>query len=350
MATMKEIADLAGVSRGTVDRVLNHRGSVNPATAAKIKEIVKALDYKPNRAGLVLAAQKKRLKLGVILFSAENPFYLDVLKGVQEKAKELASYNCSVLIKQIKGTVEEQLRAIDALVAEEVHGIALAPFNEEIIRQKINTLYQASIPVVTLNTDIENTHRIAYVGSHYSKSGETAAGLMHLMMMGMSELNVGIITGSSHILCHTERIRGFINALKSHNPNTQIIEVVENHDDEFESYEVTTQLLTNYPQMNALFFAAGGVYGGCRSVSSLGLAGKIRIITFDNVPTTKELVMEEIIAATICQQPELQGSKPLDILFTYLTTGELPKQEYHYVAVDIRIKENIDFLPVGNYV
>ena len=75
MATIKEIAALAGVSRGTVDRVLNDRGAVNPETAEKIRKIAKELDYKPNRAGLVLAAQKKRLKLGVILFSTGNPFF-----------------------------------------------------------------------------------------------------------------------------------------------------------------------------------------------------------------------------------------------------------------------------------
>ena len=62
MATIKEIAELAGVSRGTVDRVLNNRGSVNPRTARKILEIAQALDYKPNKAGIVLAAQKKNLK------------------------------------------------------------------------------------------------------------------------------------------------------------------------------------------------------------------------------------------------------------------------------------------------
>ena len=54
MATIKEIAALAGVSRGTVDRVLNDRGAVNPETAEKIRKIAKELDYKPNRAGLVL--------------------------------------------------------------------------------------------------------------------------------------------------------------------------------------------------------------------------------------------------------------------------------------------------------
>ena len=75
MATIKEIAELAGVSRGTVDRVLNNRGSVNAKTAEKILEIAKAVDYKPNRAGLALAAQKRRLKLGVILFGNSNPFF-----------------------------------------------------------------------------------------------------------------------------------------------------------------------------------------------------------------------------------------------------------------------------------
>ena len=59
MATIREIAELAGVSRGTVDRVLNHRGSVNAATAALVNDIAKKLDYKPNRAGIAMLNAKK---------------------------------------------------------------------------------------------------------------------------------------------------------------------------------------------------------------------------------------------------------------------------------------------------
>lgn len=339
MATIKEIAALAGVSRGTVDRVLNHRGSVNSATAEKIEKIAKELDYKPNVAGLVLAAQKKRLKLGVILFSPENPFYIDVLEGVNEKAEELAGYNCTVLVSQIAYGVEAQLHAIDELVAAEVNGIALAPYNDERVRKRINELYNQGIPVVTLNTDIENSKRIAYVGSHYNKSGATAAGLLHLMTNG--QVNVGIITGSSNILCHTERIAGFTETLKPYRDSVHITEIIEVHDDEIESYEKTTQLLTAHPEINALYFAAGGVYGGCRSVTALGRQDKIRIIAYDMVPTTKELMRKGTIAAVICQQPKVQGSKPLSLLFTYLTTGDLPEKEHNYVAVDIRIRENL---------
>ncbi len=340
MATIKEIAALAGVSRGTVDRVLNHRGSVNPATAERIEKIARELDYKPNVAGLVLAAQKKKLKLGVILFSPENPFYLDVFEGVSSKAEELAGYNCTVIVKQIASSVEAQLSAIEELVAEEINGIALAPYNDSRIRDKINLLSEQGIPVVTLNTDIENTRRIAYVGSHYTKSGSTAAGLLRLMTHG--EVHVGIITGSSNILCHTERIAGFTESLKPFSDTIHIAEIVEVHDDEFESYEKTTALLKRHPEINALYFVAGGVYGGCRSVKALGLQNQMRIVAYDMVPTTKELLRQGIISAVICQQPKLQGSKPLALLFTYLTTGELPDREQHYVAVDIRIRENCD--------
>lgn len=339
MATIKDIAALAGVSRGTVDRVLNNRGSVNPATAQKIQEIAEALDYKPNRAGLVLAAQKKKLKLGVILFSTENPFFLDVLDGINEKAEELAGYNCTVITRQVAFGVEEQLKAIDELLAQEVNGIALSPYNDERIRHRINGLFELGIPVVTFNTDIENSKRLAYVGSHYRRSGETAAGLLQLMTHG--QVNIGIITGSSNILCHTERIAGFSDCLKPHNDRLRIIDIVETHDDEFESYEKTMQLLKAHPEINALYFAAGGVYGGCRSITALDLQEKLRIVAYDMVPTTRSLLENNIISATICQQPKVQGSKPLSLLFAYLTTSELPEKEYNYVAVDIRIKENL---------
>lgn len=339
MATIKEIADLAGVSRGTVDRVLNGRSGVNPDTAERIKNIAQALHYKPNRAGLILAAQKKNLKLGVILFSSENPFFIDVLAGVNDKSKELSAYNCTVIIKQIASNVEDQLSAIEELCLEQVSGIAIAPFNDERIRKKINDLFDIGIPVVTLNTDIMNSKRIAYVGSHYFRSGETAAGLMHLMTQ--PDIKLGIITGASNILCHTERIAGFLSALQALNPQANVVDIIENHDDDLESYEKTTQLLLNHPEINALFFAAAGVYGGCRSVVELNRQQDMRIITFDHVPTTVKLIESGIISATICQQPNLQGSKPLDILFSYLITGEMPKETLHYVSTDIRIRENI---------
>lgn len=339
MATIKEIADLAGVSRGTVDRVLNKRGAVNPQTEKKVLDIAKALDYQPNRAGIVLAAQKKRLKLGVILFGEGNPFFDEVIKGVEEKAAVLSRYNCTVLVKRVTLEVNSQLEAIESCVKEGVNGIALSPSNDARIAKRINTLFEEGIPVVTLNTDIENCNRLAYVGSNYYHSGETAAGLMHLMTHG--EVHAGIVTGSNEILCHTERIAGFTNCIRRRYHNITIEDTIINDDDDFISYDLTRKLLEKHPNLNALFFAASGSYGGCRAVKAAHREENMTIITFDKTDSIKEMIHNQIIAATICQQPSIQGSKPLDILFAYLATGELPEKELNYTAVDIRIRENV---------
>lgn len=236
-----------------------------------------------------------------------------MLKGVDEKAADLAGYNCTVLVKQIPINVDAQLNAIDELLREEVNGIALAPQNDARIRSRINELYAQGIPVVTLNTDIENSARIAYVGSNYVKSGRTAAGLLRLMTHG--EVQIGIITGSSGILCHTERIAGFKDALKPYQEHMHIISIAETQDDEIASYEQTSRLLKEHPETNALFFAAGGVYGGCRAIVSLGLAGKLHVIAFDKAETTEQFLREGVLSAVICQQPRTQEKNRLTCSF-----------------------------------
>ncbi|MDD7178021.1 MAG: substrate-binding domain-containing protein [Lachnospiraceae bacterium] len=337
MTTLKEIADLAGVSRGTVDRVLNHRGSVNPKTAEKVMSIVQALNYQPNRAGTALAAQKKKNKIGVIVFGRSNPFFDEVMRGVRAKSDELQSYGITTIIRRVDFNVHAQLRAIDELVEEGMNGLVLAPYNDSAICERINELVASDIPVVTINTDIEGSNRMAYVGSDYFRGGCIAAGLFALSTSG--DISLGIITGSSSVLCHTERIRGLERTLAESYPNIHVNGIVENHDDEIESYTATRQLLADHPETDALFFTAAGIYGGCKAVTESGLHP--RIITFDEVPTTLELIKKGTVLATISQQPYKQGYRSLDILFEYLTSGILPENELQYVEHSILIRENL---------
>lgn len=337
MTTLKEIADLAGVSRGTVDRVLNHRGSVNPKTAEKIMSIVQALNYQPNRAGTALAAQKKKYKIGVIVFGRSNPFFDEVMRGIKDKSDELKSYGITTIIRRVDFDVSAQLNAIDELVAEGMSGLVLAPYNDRVICTRINELVETGIPVVTVNTDIEGSHRMSYVGSDYYRGGCIAAGLFALS--SSAPVSLGIITGSDSILCHTERIRGLKQTLETSYPHIHIVDTVENHDDEIESYTVTKQLLEKHPETDALFFTAAGIYGGCKAVTESGLHP--RIITFDEVPTTLELLKNKTVLATISQQPYKQGYRSLDILFEYLTSGIRPDNELQYVEHSIIIRENL---------
>ena len=81
--TIQQIADLAGVSRGTVDRALNNRGRIRPEVAEKIKEIAKELGYQPNMAAKALSTANHALQIGVIIQYAETPFMKAVLEGTE---------------------------------------------------------------------------------------------------------------------------------------------------------------------------------------------------------------------------------------------------------------------------
>ena len=174
MVTIKEIARLSGVSRGTVDRVLNNRGSVKPETAEKVMQVIKDVNYSPSRAGKTLAIKKKQLKFGFILFSstASNPFFLDVVRGIQARADFMKEYGVTVETRYATlDNPQLQVQLIDELINKSINGLAITPINHPIVAEKLKEIAKNGIPVVTSNSDIPNCGRIAYVGSDYYKSG-----------------------------------------------------------------------------------------------------------------------------------------------------------------------------------
>lgn len=342
MATIKQIATLAGVSRGTVDRVLNNRGKVNPATEAKIRGIASAVHYTPNRLGKTLAIKKKRLRFGYILFGGPggNPFFEDVMQGIRHKTAELDEYGATVEVRHCPlDDPEAQVRLLEELAGLGVHGIALTPIHHPLVAGAIKALTGRGIPVVTVNSDLPDCGRLAYVGSHSQKSGETAAGLMALLTGGRAR--VGIVTGSALVQGHAGRVQGFTRRAKEAYTGLAMVETLENHDDDLLSFEAVKGLMADHPEVDALFLAAAGVQGACRALQDLGLAGRLKVVSFDTVPTTRRMVEEGVIAATLGQQPEVQGAQPLDILLDYLGMGIPPASVLNYTAIEIKIRENL---------
>ncbi len=337
MVTIKEIASIAGVSRGTVDRVLNNRDGVSAETARRVHEIAEQLGYKPNIAGKALAAQKNKYLIGIIVFSRKNPFFDKVIEGFLEKAEELAFFGCEVVVKRVAYHPAAQLSAIDACMDEGVQGIIITPYNDAKVCEKINGLVDKGIPVITVNSDAENLKRLAYVGSDYYKSGSAAAALMSLMTH--DEVNIGIILGDRNILCHSQREAGFKERLGTKG-RFNIICVDENYDDDLKSYDIVSDMLKNHPEINGLYFTAAGVYGGCKAIQEAGAGRNIRVITHDDVPTTLDMLDKGVITATICQEPMWQGSRSLELMFDYLSNPEqLQIRNYYYSELNIKIKE-----------
>jgi LacI family transcriptional regulator len=338
MVTIKQIAELCGVSRGTVDRVLNDRGNVKPEKRQLVLDTAKKLHYQPNPAGKALAARKKNPVVGVLIASEGVHFFDDVLLTMQKAAKKYDSYGMKVIWRSMRGfSVEEQCRIIDEL-HEEVNALIINPVNHPEVIRKLDQLVDDGIFVVTLNNDVESSRRHCYVGTDYLKGGETAGAL--LQMIGPKSIRAGVLLGSLNMLGHRQRLNGFLKILEKH-PDFQFMGVKENNDDDMISYEETRQLLTAHPETNALFVVSSGAYGAARAVLTMNRRDIVMIV-FDTIPSTIRMMRDHVIQCAIYQHPHQQGRRAMQVVFDYLVNGIRPEYEKYIIRNEIRILENVE--------
>ena len=338
--TIKEIAQLCGVSRGTVDRVLNHRGKVKPETEAVILRTIHRMGYTKNIAGKALTVRKSAPVFGALISSEGNPFFDDVIAGFRKAEEELVDYGVTVLLKTMRGyDVQRQLALMDELDEAGMTVLVMQPINDERIEKRIRQLAEKGVPTITVNTDIENSCRLCYVGSDYASGGETAAGLMRLVTRGQA--NLGIVTGVSSLLGHVQRLEGFERHLREICPDMHVLDHVSAMDDMEHSYRMTLEMLRRHPEIDTLFIAASGTFGACRAVIELGMEKNMRVVSFDNVPSTIEMMRRGLVRAVVCQQPILQGYQAIRAAFDILLTGTSKQGEQIIMENQIKILENL---------
>ncbi len=330
--TIKEIAALAGTSRGTVDRVLNGRGNVNSELADRILSIASRNNYQPNHLAQALIKSRKRMTIGVVINSLGNEFFDEVLRGIYDRAQKYSNYGLSVVVKEIKGyDGNEQISAIDMVLEHNIDALAIMPLDVPEVQEKLKSL---SIPIVMFNTDIQ-MDKLAFVGCDYYNSGGLSGDIAKLML-GDCGGKIGIVIGSFMMQGHKLRISGFTDSVTS-NPSMSIVACVENSDDDLRSYQVTKELIAEH-HPDLIYFGAAGVKGGVKAV--LDSNENIRIITVDETAFTRDHLDKGIISATVTQQPYLQGILTIKILYNHLSNNKNPNEKYNYTENQVKLRSS----------
>ena len=337
--TIKQIAKVTGVSRGTVDRVLNHRGNVNIQTEAEILRVAEELGYKPNLAGKALAARKKKYVIGMILSSEGNEFFEEVLEGVRCAENESAEYGITIRLSTMKGyDVNKQLELMDDMTGK-VQLLILNAINDVRIKDKIAMMKAKGIECITVNTEIEGGDVLCHVGVDYEKSGSTAAGVMSLIAGNGTK--IAIAMGSKNILGHNQRVDGFVRTMKKHCPDSEITAIFETKDDNTMGYDFMKQVLKEHPDTGAVYVTSGGQPGVCRAIRESGRKDLV-VVTSDATRSVKALIAEGIIKATICQEPFRQGYCSVHTAVQYLVNGVMPEEDGYAVKNEIKIYEKTE--------
>ncbi len=338
--TIKEIAKLCGVSRGTVDRVLNKRGHVKPEVEALILQTIQEQGYTKNIAGRALTLKRAAPVIGVILCSEGNPFFDDVIAGLRKAERELlAHYDATVLLKTMRGhEVKRQLELLAQLEGQ-IAALIIQPINDRRIERKLAQFKDEGIPTVTINTDIADSCRCCYVGSDYEMGGAVAAGMMALVTGGQGKL--GIVKGVDTLMGHVLRLKGFEEHLREIAPDMTIVAHDNAMDDPLRAYRVTREMLARHPEIDAIFVLAAGSYEVCTAVIDAGRENDMRVVAYDDVPSTREMMRRGLIRAVVCQQPVEQGYRSVHAAFDMILSGQMAQNQTFIMENQIKIVENL---------
>jgi len=337
--TIREIAAAAGVSRGTVDRVVNNRGKVRPEIAERVRRCMDELGYTPNKAGKALVARKNPIKIGCFLPSLGNPFFDEVIRGFRAAEAELRDFGLGLLLREARGyQAEEHIAALRGLVEEGASAICAATLDVPAMRGCVNAIAAGGVPVIALNNELPGTKRLCYVGGDFQRGGRTAAKLLTLLCREPPELL--IVTGSLQVKGHNDRVTGLLDSLKELGVSYNLAALRESLDDDDLAYDVTLRALGERPEINCVYIAAGGVEGVCRAIRD-SKARALKVISFDDPEGTRALLRSGEIDCTICQEPFRQGYQAVSGMFHYLLGGKKTAPPDCLTETVIKVKENI---------
>ena len=341
MTTIKDIAEMAGVSVGTVDRALNNRGRISQEAKTRIEVIAVKLNYRKNKVAKSLANRRLNLKIALVLHNRSNEFFSEVLRGIERARMEIADFGISMEIYRCKVfDPQDQLHLIDKALADGAKAIVIVPINHPDIIKRLHCLNQENIPFVLLSSVLEDVTGFSAVRCDYARSGWMAGGLLRLISGGTC--NALAFFPSFSMLGHRQRMEGFKTYLEKHCPKIVLENIIELPNDNYDSYQVVREELAAHPHVNYVVY--NGIYteAGIKAIENSGR--KIQSIFFDLSPFTKQALIEGRITAAILQQPENQGYRSIMLLFDYFIANIKPK-ELFIVESSILFKECIEDIP-----
>lgn len=339
--SIKQIAELANVSRGTVDRVIHGRYGVDSEVRERVEKIINELGYKPNMIAKALKVSQRSLTVGVIVPPEDLTFYDSVNSGIRSAAEVYEPYGIKIICATMKKMdAEGWAQAARELKKSDVRGLITFALDVPPICEKINELSKI-MPVITYNTDFRTSDRLCFVGQQHIAGGRTAGDLISKCIR--KEGKILMLTGLNTMLAHLQRVEGFSEVLSESCPTVKLSGPFETGDGNRRAYEITRRALEQDEDLTGIFVSGGGAVGAGEALMDSGKSPGVVMVCFDLLEQTRQHVRDGIVAYTIGQDPFLQGYMPVKLMYEYLVLDIKPTQTHYYTNIDIRSKANIDY-------
>lgn len=340
---IKDIAEQAGVSVGTVDRVLHGRPNVSEKSRIKVEEVLKRIDYQPNMYASALASNKRYRFYGLLPQHKPGEYWSEVELGMMKAQQTYSDFNITIEIFYYDPFDPQTFtKSAEEIMKKDFDGVIINPSALEATSVFTEALHEREIPFVFIDSTIPELHPLAFCAQNPIQCGYFAARILHMAdptsEIGIFRQAIGGIVGSNQ---QRDREAGFLRYIHNYFPNT-IIHKLELPNKKFgRQFDLMDDFFESHPNMrtgicfNSKVFGIGE-YLEKRNIKNFHLMG------YDHLDRNNECLRAGYVEFLIAQHPWKQGYDCLKILIDYLILKkEISRQ--NFVPIELLTAENIDF-------
>ncbi len=342
---IKDIAERANVSTGTVDRVLHNRGRVAEDVKDRVLKIIQELNYEPNYEARALGSKKEYRIAAIIPDYNYDVYWFDPKKGIDKAAEELAQYNVQVDFYFFNIESEQSfLKAVENANANDPDGIILAPMFAKATQSCFSQWRKLKIPFVIFNTEMESNKPLCYIGQDYHQSGVLAAKMIHFTNPDPCHILIAHIDedleNSMHLVSKEKGFMSYFDNLQLEQP--YVIKRVELHRRDYLAFvRQLNNALASYPDLRAIYVSNSKAYEIAAYFEQQGISD-IKIIGYDLVPKNISYIRNGLISFVINQHPRGQGYRGVLQLANHLVFKKAVKPR-RILPLDLITRENLDY-------
>lgn len=341
---IKDIAEIANVSIGTVDRVIHNRGEVSPATREKVQKLLMEFDYKPDIAARSLAL-KRDIHLAVLMPKVVNDhtFWELPQLGVQRALKTLDHEQVNLHHFYFDQMNREEFKTIvEHFPFGAVEGVLFAPVFKEESNYFLEESGRKNLPVVLFNSKLEAASVRSFVGQNAYQSGSVAAKLIYLgLEPGRDVLIVNMSARKdnyAHIIDREKGFRTYFSKRTKRHDNLLSIDL-NGADDNSLDEELEKIFVSN--DIAGLFVTNSRVHKVARFLTETGREG-VRLVGYDLLPENIHFLKQDRIDFLLSQNPEEQAFLGLVSLYNLVVFNREPKAT-QWLPIDIITNENLAY-------
>lgn len=341
---IKDIAELAGVSAGTVDRVLHNRGEVSADSRKKIEEILTRINYsKP--IGIQVKEESKQFRILAILPQhTEGDYWHAVKKGIEHMVYYSSQIEIKLNILYYNQFNTNSCReAFNKALSMKSDAILIGPSFFDETFMFVNQLFIKNIPYIYIDTSVENTKPLAFFGPHPYQTGIVQAKLLTTILEEGKEVAFlqSKRVGDKTSIQSLSRSYGFITYLKEHFPHIKVHSSQYNYENKKENDRLLDHLFEEYHNIGgvAIFDTKGYLIANYFKEHNIT---DIKLIGFGTNKKNVDCLKNGSIDFLIAERPEYQGEAAMRAAINYLLYNEIGNTE-NFTPIDILIKETVDF-------